>query len=114
MRREVKKLLWDAAHSAAVLVDAVAGRTVDSLTADEFFRGGVERRFEVIGEALRKALALDPGIAHHITDVHQIIGLRHVIAHEYDNIDYAAIWRILQTEVPVLRRELEALLAESS
>ena len=35
-----------------------------------------------------------------------IVGLRHVIAHEYGNIDYERLWEIATTDVPLLAAHL--------
>ena len=42
----------------------------------------VERRLAIIGEALRKITKLDPELK--VTDQQKIIGLRHILVHDYD------------------------------
>ncbi len=37
------------------------------------------------------------------------VGLRNVISHEYDSIDYGAIYRIVRDRIPELIALLEAL-----
>jgi uncharacterized protein with HEPN domain len=48
-----------------------------------------------------------------ISDHRDIIGLRNVIIHNYDDIDRQRIWRIVQDARPILQREVTVLLAEA-
>ena len=93
---------------------SVIGREYRDYAGDELFQAGIERCLEIVGEALRKAVALDPALAQRISELSKIIGLRHHLAHGYDTIADDIIWDIATTRLPLLRRELEALLAESS
>lgn len=72
-------------------------------------RLAVEREFEILGEAarrissrFRKALPEIPWS--------QIMGLRNVISHEYDRVDYERIYRLARQEVPGLIPLLESLI----
>ncbi|MBX3255256.1 MAG: DUF86 domain-containing protein [Chitinophagaceae bacterium] len=41
-----------------------------------------------------------------ISDKKKIIGLRHILVHDYDLIDDSTIWLIVQRNLPVLKSEL--------
>ena len=41
----------------------------------------------------------------------QIVGMRHILVHEYDKIDEQFIWRVLRDELPKLKAQVEQLLA---
>jgi uncharacterized protein with HEPN domain len=47
----------------------------------------IERLFELLGEALKRALAADQTLEQLLPYAHQIISMRNRLAHEYDNID---------------------------
>lgn len=68
----------------------------------------VERRLAIVGEALWKAAKLNKLIE--VTDQKKIIGLRHILVHDYDLIDDASIWKIVQTNLPVLKEEIQKYL----
>jgi uncharacterized protein with HEPN domain len=68
----------------------------------------VERRLAIIGEALWKASKIDKTI--NISDYKKIISLRHILIHEYDMVDQGTLWRIVQTDLPVLQFEIENIL----
>ncbi len=67
----------------------------------------IERDLEIIGEAVRKILDINPNIF--ITDAKKIIGLRNIIAHAYESIDAEILWGIIQKNIPVLSQEVQKL-----
>jgi uncharacterized protein with HEPN domain len=68
----------------------------------------VERRLAIIGEALWKASKLNEEIS--VSDQKKIIGLRHILVHDYDLIDDASIWKIVQTNLKILKKEIQKYL----
>lgn len=70
-----------------------------------------ERQFEIIGEALRKYNSIE-GVVK-IEDAKKIIGLRNIIAHAYDSIDYALIWAIIKRDLPFLKTEVDNIIKTS-
>ncbi|MGH2565153.1 MAG: HepT-like ribonuclease domain-containing protein, partial [Ginsengibacter sp.] len=69
----------------------------------------VERRLSIIGEALWKASKLEN---IQVTDQKKIIGLRHILIHDYDLIDDASIWKIVQVNLKILKEELQKYLEQ--
>jgi uncharacterized protein with HEPN domain len=65
----------------------------------------VERRLAIIGEALWKISKLHPELE--VTDQKKIIGLRHILVHDYDLIDDSTIWKIVQNNLDILKEELQ-------
>jgi len=98
-------------EAASGIVRYTAGRTFEQFMADPVLRLATERLFEIVGEALNRLRRDDPATAGRLTDAAKIVGFRNVVAHVYDRIDYDRMWATMQTSVPVLIRELEALLA---
>jgi uncharacterized protein with HEPN domain len=74
---------------------------------DIIFQRAVERDLEIIGEAIRQILAMNPSIE--ITSTKNIIGLRNIIAHAYDTIEPEMIWGIIQKDIPILLNEIKQL-----
>ncbi len=68
----------------------------------------VERALSIIGEALSKAEKIDSNLP--ISNIKQIIGLRHILVHDYDKIDTPQLFLILQNNLPVLKEEVENIL----
>ena len=74
-------------------------------------RSAVERQFEIVGEALGRAAAMDETLVRLIPEIPQIVGLRNRLIHGYDSVDDQIVWDIVQTKLPGLRRSLELQLS---
>lgn len=72
----------------------------------------VERKFEIIGEALNQLWKLDPQLAGRIPDIREIIAFRNVLIHGYATIDHARVWQIAGDSLPGLCTAVAALLGE--
>jgi uncharacterized protein with HEPN domain len=104
--------LWDMLEAGRAVVDFTENFTLQEFLAAttdrEITRLAVERELEILGEAGRRVSARfqadHPEIAWH-----DIIGLRNVISHEYDKVNYEEIYRIARERVPELIARLEAL-----
>ena len=75
-------------------------------------RAAVERQFEIIGEALAQLAKLDRMVAERISEHSRVIAFRNILIHGYADVDDLLVWDIVQTKLPVLRDEVEALLKE--
>lgn len=112
MRLEVKKLLEDMRRAAELISEFVADKALADYATDSLLRSAVERQFEIIGEALNRLRKTDPAVAHKITGAHRIIAFRNILIHGYDLVDDEIVWDVIETHLPLLRQELEALLAQ--
>jgi uncharacterized protein with HEPN domain len=75
--------------------------------SDILLQRAAERDLEIIGEAIRKILELDP--TAQISSAKNIIGLRNIISHAYDTIEPEMIWGIIQKDIPTLAIEIKNL-----
>lgn len=70
-------------------------------------------RLQVIGENLARIRRLDDdafsGMAPN--SWHKLIGLRNIISHAYDVIDYEEIWQIVTDELPGFASSIDAAIA---
>jgi uncharacterized protein with HEPN domain len=89
----------------------IAGRTLTDYQADLMLRSAVERQFEILGEALARALRLDSGLQDRLPAARGAIDFRNVIAREYDALSAATVWDIAQNELPGLAADAAAELA---
>jgi uncharacterized protein with HEPN domain len=111
MPHDPRKSLEDMRRAAEFLRTMTAGRTLDDYRADEVLRSVVERKFEIIGEALNRLGKVDPALAAQIPEHRQIISFRNILIHGYDVIDEAVVWKIVQQDLPVLLKQVQAMLA---
>lgn len=112
MRLDSKKLLGDIEGAGQLITRFTAAKTLDDYTADVLLRSGAERQFEIIGEALSRLVKADSATAQRISEYRRIISFRNVLIHGYDAVTDAVVWDIVQNKLPVLLREVRAMLQE--
>ena len=110
MPPETAKLLWDMLDAAQSIEQFTAGKSFEGYARDKMMRLAIERLFEIIGEAMTRLVKRDVSVAERITDYRKISGFRNALIHGYDSIDHSISWSIIQQHLPILRKELEALL----
>lgn len=74
---------------------------------DIILQRAVERDLEIIGEATRRMIEINPTIQ--ITASKNIIGLRNIISHAYDSVEPEMLWGIIQKNIPVLADEIRKM-----
>lgn len=96
------------ADAARAAVGFIEGQRFEDLLSNRMLRSAVERNLEIVGEAARRVSA---ATCDGLPDIpwKSIIGLRNVLAHEYDEVRYEILWRICKSELPMLIRQLEAM-----
>jgi len=67
------------------------------------------RRLEIIGEAVKKISAETRAAAKNIP-WKQIAGLRDILIHEYFGVDIKLVWKVIQKDLPELKKNMSALL----
>jgi uncharacterized protein with HEPN domain len=112
MQREAKAYLWDIARAAESIQRFVAGKGLDDYVGDELLRAAVERKFGIIGEAISSLLRLFPEMRSRISHPSEIVGFRSQIIHGYATVRDDIVWEIVHSYLPVLHREVSALLEE--
>ena len=79
------------------------------MLTDRTLQWATDHGFNIIGEAARH-VSPETKAAYATIDWRRIIGLRNVVVHDYDEIDYARHWRVIQEDVPKLIAALEKAL----
>ena len=80
-------------------IESIKSKTGNNFTifsGDIILQRAVERDLQIIGEAVRKILELEPTVD--ITSARNIIGLRNIISHAYDSVEPEMIWGIIQSQ----------------
>jgi len=96
-----RSFLLDMLEHAQGAVSACKACTFEQYDSNENLRLATERRIKIIGEAARK---LSPAFkdAHPDIPWQKIISQRHVLAHEYGEIESELIWRVVTVHLPEL------------
>jgi uncharacterized protein with HEPN domain len=91
--------LADMLQATEKLTRYLTGKSFDDLLADEILQDAVVRQFTVLGEAAARVSdttrVLEPRI-----DWTSVVGMRNVITHKYDEVDYGELWRTFRHDVP--------------
>jgi uncharacterized protein with HEPN domain len=94
-------LLYDMLDAAQHLKNMWAGRALTDLLADRTLQWATDRGFNIIGEAARK-ISQTTKSAYPAIEWRRIVGLRNIVVHEYDEVDYSRHWRVIQDDLPKL------------
>ncbi len=89
------KHFYDAREAARAIRHFAAGKTFEDYCSDEMLSSAIERKFEIIGEALVRVRRHNPDDLHAIGEWPAIIGFRNVLAHSYDRIENTVVWGIV-------------------
>lgn len=72
----------------------------------------VERKFEIIGEALSQAERLYPELRGLVENSQQIIAFRNRVIHGYASLENRLVWSIVEVYLQPLLNQVETLLAD--
>jgi len=106
-------LLRDMLDYARRAVDALAGKSRDSLESDKVLAGALERFVEVIGEAASR-LSDETRDANPEVPWHEIISMRNRLVHGYFAVDLDILWTVVHDDLPGLISTLEGLVEDGA
>lgn len=109
MQREVAKLFHDVLVASQELDGFLNSATMEKFYQDRSLQLIAEREFEIIGEALARLRRLDKDLIDQIPDSLRIIGMRNVITHGYDVLDYEILWDAYALHLPQLIHAIKQL-----
>lgn len=70
----------------------------------------VERKTEIMGEAINRIRKIDPTIE--IPNARAIIATRNRIIHAYDNVQPTFLWGLVIKHIPELKKDIERIIVE--
>ena len=91
-------------------MELVNGKSYLAYANDAKLRLALERCLSVVGEALQQALRQKPDLTLFISDILDIISMRHRLVHAYHSIEDKICWSAATDELPGLLEEVEGLL----
>lgn len=112
MRRDPRALLWDIAEAAAAIDGFIDGLDIDGYARSPLVHSAVERKFEIIGEALGQLARIDADLFARIPDARQIVAFRNLLIHGYAMVEHARVFRTARESLPALQAQVTELLAE--
>jgi len=112
MRLEIRKCLQDVLLAAQDIEDFLSGLDYAQYASSSMIQAAVERKIEIIGEALNRMARLDKVFVSELYQYKRIIGFRNVIAHGYDIVDLELVWDAVRNHLPPLKIQVEQLLRD--
>lgn len=111
-QRDPRAFLWDVRESALAIQSFTVGMDSAAYASNPMAQAAVERKFEIIGEALNQLAKLDAALASRIPDLPQIVAFRNQLIHGYATVNVSTVWNIAQNALPSLIEAVQALLDE--
>lgn len=111
-RLDPRAHLYRILQAADVVNTAVFETDWEDYEQDVMLRSAVERQFITIGGALSELLRLEPDLERWVSRARDLIALRETLIGRYWEPQHRAVWASVHEDLPVLRREVEELLAE--
>ena len=78
---------------------------------DETLRWFFRAQVQIVGEASFK-LSDTVRDAHPEVPWKSIIGMRHILVHDYFDVEWEVLWEVLQSRIAPLRLQIEAILKD--
>ncbi len=106
--RDARERLQDVLDAIAH-IERYATRGREAFEADELLQNWFVRHLEIIGEAAR---LLPEEVRARAPDIpwSEIIGMRHILVHNYFGIDTQIVWDAVERGVPSLKDKITTLL----
>jgi len=87
------------------------GKNLDDLQTNKMMFFAVVKNIEIIGEAANN-LTKELREKHLEVSWKDVISMRHVLVHDYYNIDAKTAWQTAKDNLPELRRQISAILEQ--
>lgn len=105
--------LEDVFEAGTTIAQFLHGRSLADYESDRMLRSAVERQFEIVGEALNRALRADQDLIRLIPEAPEAVAFRNVLAHGYDEIVDRLVFNTAQEKLPGLLERVRTILNES-
>lgn len=97
-------------------IDEMESYFIDYPMQFEFFekdylrRSAVERKVEIMGEAINRILKLDSDFL--LPNAKEIVNTRNRVIHGYDSVTPEFLWSLVIKHIPILKIDIEKILLE--
>lgn len=104
--RDDRALFIDIVEHAREIRRVMAATSRQAFDADFMLRMGIAHTLQVIGEAARR-IGEDARQQYSRIPWNQVVGMRHLLVHEYFRIDFDLVWQTATISIPELLVVLE-------
>lgn len=107
MSRDLETLV-DIFTSIRLILQYMEGVELANFVSNTEKQDAVLRRITIIGEATKR-LSNKFREKHSAVPWKEIAGMRDVITHDYDEVDYDEVWAVIQNDLPTLLAYIQPL-----
>ncbi len=108
MKKDDSVYINDILESISKIEEYSAGKNESDFLEDTQLQDSITRRLEIIGEAA-KGIPAETRSKSAKTPWKQIAGMRDVLIHAYAAVNIARIWKVVQDDLPALKKEMMKL-----
>lgn len=110
-KRSGVERLQDIEIAARDCLNLVSNMNFEEFMSEEQTQALAARKLEVIGEAANR---IPESILSKAPEIPwpQIVGMRTIVAHEYFQVDYKIVWRVVKNDLQPLLKSVRSLLEE--
>ncbi|MBW8283094.1 MAG: DUF86 domain-containing protein [Rhizobium sp.] len=103
--------LLDMREAASEAIGFISGSTLETFERDILTQRAVAMTFVLIAAAASRILDRSPDVASEQPGIawSKIKGLRNVVVHEYETLDWRLVWDTVQNDLPVLIAQIDQL-----
>lgn len=101
--------MLDILEASKLAVSYIGNKSRDDFLNDCQCQDAAIRRLEIIGEAARRISDETQAAFPHLP-WREMIGMRNIMIHEYDDIDLDTVFKTVQKDLPPLIKSLEEIL----
>ncbi|MDD2793827.1 MAG: DUF86 domain-containing protein [Sediminibacterium sp.] len=105
-----KQRLLHILESISEIENYISGANFDTFLQNSMMRFATVKQIEIIGEA-SNSITEETKARFDEIQWRQIIGLRHILVHEYFGVDNNLIWQIIANDIPDLKQDIIKILA---
>ncbi|MBM4141091.1 MAG: DUF86 domain-containing protein [Nitrospira sp.] len=110
MQRD-REFFLDILEAAKLAISYVDDKSKEDFLRDSQCQDAVVRRFGIIGEASRR-ISDETRASHPELPWGEMIAMRNVMIHEYDDVDFTVVWETVKNNLPALIDSLERILSD--
>jgi len=112
MQRDPRAYLWDVVDAAQSIHSFTQGMEALSYLQNALVQAAVERKFEIIGEALNQLSRFDPTLSSKIPHLAQVVAFRNQLIHGCAKVNAETVWSVIQFSLPSLLNTTQSMLSE--
>jgi uncharacterized protein with HEPN domain len=114
MYKKVPRLLLkDIIDSINDIDEFRSGIELDSFLKDKKTQSAIIRKLEVIGEASNR-IPKEYRDAYPTIEWNKIIRTRHILIHEYEEVNLEIVWRIITIHLPEVKKAINEILLSAN